>query len=91
MNIERMNIERGLRAQPDSRVAPFFARRVMQSIRTPRPLAFPWKRLAIALAAGTVAVTGTFLAAPAAEPAAVAGIVLSFLAAAGATRLILDF
>jgi len=55
-----MNIDDALSVKPDDRPSPFFARRVLRSIREPAPIAFPWRRVAIgavacAAAAGTAA------------------------------------
>jgi len=57
--IDEGRIESALRSNPDTRPSPYFAKRVMNEIRSeaPAPFEFPWWKVigAIVLGAGAVA------------------------------------
>lgn len=83
-----MNVDEALRVQPDDRPSPFFARRVLRSIREPAPIAFPWRRVAIGAAACAVA-AGTVATIPSAvDVTAVVAFAVIGIAAAGVERLV---
>ena len=83
-----MNIDDALSVKPDDRPSPFFARRVMRSIREPAPIAIPWRRVAIGAVASAAAV-GTVASIPSVvDVAAVVGFVVIGIAVAGIERLV---
>jgi hypothetical protein len=83
-----MNIEEALRASPDESPSPFFARRVMRSIREPAPIAFPWRRLGFAVTASAVAIGMTVAIRPVVDAATVISLVAVGIAATGVGRLL---
>jgi hypothetical protein len=83
-----MNIEDALRASPDESPSPFFASRVMRSVREPVPIAFPWRRLVFAVTASVVAIGITVAARPVADAAMVISFVVVGIAATGVGKLL---
>lgn len=83
-----MNIDDALSVKPDDRPSPFFARRVLRSIREPAPIAIPWRRVAIGAVACAVAV-GTVASIPlVVDTAAVVAFGVIGIAVAGIERLV---
>ena len=83
-----MNIDEALGVKPDDRPSPFFARRVMRSIREPAPIAIPWGRVAIGAVASAVAVATVASVPLVVDVAGGVAFVVIGIAVAGIERLV---
>ena len=83
-----MNIEDVLRASPNESPSPFFASRVMRSVREPAPIAFPWPRLVFAVTASAIAIAMTVATQPVADAATVISFLAVGIAATGVGKLL---
>ncbi len=83
-----MTLEDALRSSPDESPSPFLARRVMRSIREPPPIAFPWRRLTLAIVASGIGIATIAAFGPSADGASVVTFVVLGVMATGTARVV---